>query len=399
MKRTVLLLFWLVNVLSFAQLKVDSIGHVGIGTTTTPSLLSIGGGNSDYMAFINESSYKKGLGINNMYSTGLNINNYYQYYNTTTGISIQPAGGGCATPTFGLLAYTGSSSFSNYSICGLLTCASTVPRSAAIYGSSVPSLFYDYTGIYAAYFNGDVRTTGTTFTSVLNCNYVRGRFVEEESLSGESLVSESISRLNPIRQIDNREEQKMKVPEDFKQHMQESGYEIDDEVSPVQVPQSKVRYALEYETLKEIFPELVYEDEDGNVSINYIDMIPLLVQSVKELKSQISELQGAKSGAKSINMSTDINQNKAVEILTLSQNVPNPFTTSTTISVTVPRKTKNAAIFVYDMSGKQLKEIEISTRGKTNISISSEGLAAGMYMYSLIADGKVISTKKMILTK
>lgn len=92
MKRTVLLLFWLVNVLSFAQLKVDSIGHVGIGTTTTPSLLSIGGGNSDYMAFINESSYKKGLGINNMYSTGLNINNYYQYYNTTTGISIQPAG-------------------------------------------------------------------------------------------------------------------------------------------------------------------------------------------------------------------------------------------------------------------------------------------------------------------
>ena len=56
-------------------------------------------------------------------------------------------------------------------------------------------------------------------------------------------------------------------------------------------------------------------------------------------------------------------------------------------------------MIIYDMSGKQIKQININERGKTSVNITSEGLAAGMYLYSLIADGKVISTKRMILTK
>jgi hypothetical protein len=33
------------------------------------------------------------------------------------------------------------------------------------------------------------------------------------------------------------------------------------------------------------------------------------------------------------------------------------------------------------------------------VSIAGEDLVSGMYLYSLIADGKVISTKRMILAK
>ena len=86
------------------------------------------------------------------------------------------------------------------------------------------------------------------------------------------------------------------------------------------------------------------------------------------------------------------------EVLSLAQNRPNPFSERTTIEVTIPESTTNAALFIYDMNGKQVKQINITERGKTNVSITSEGLEPGMFLYSLIADGKIVSTKKMILT-
>jgi hypothetical protein len=51
------------------------------------------------------------------------------------------------------------------------------------------------------------------------------------------------------------------------------------------------------------------------------------------------------------------------------------------------------------MNGKQIDKIVIDERGTTRISILDTSLTEGMYLYSLIADGKVAGTRKMILTK
>ena len=177
------------------------------------------------------------------------------------------------------------------------------------------------------------------------------------------------------------------------------------DIPTIQTQLSSVRYGLAADQLKEVYPELVYEDADGNVSINYIEMIPLLVQSINELSAKIEELENGNNDDDFVLMSkergnaTDINEVDETEVLSLSQNRPNPFSESTTIEVTVPESTRTAAIFIYDMSGKQEKQISISERGKVSVSVTSEGLTPGMYLYSLIADGKVVSTRKMILTK
>ena len=173
----------------------------------------------------------------------------------------------------------------------------------------------------------------------------------------------------------------------------------------VQTELSSVKYGLAADQLRNVYPELVYEDGNGNLSINYIEMIPLLVQSINELSAKIEELENGNNDDDFVLMSkargnaTDINEVDETEVLSLSQNRPNPFSESTTIEVTVPESTRTAAIFIYDMSGKQEKQISISERGKVSVSVTSEGLTPGMYLYSLIADGKVVSTKKMILTK
>ena len=51
------------------------------------------------------------------------------------------------------------------------------------------------------------------------------------------------------------------------------------------------------------------------------------------------------------------------------------------------------------MQGTLLKTVNLSNTGKGSIIINGGELNAGMYMYSLVANGKEIDTKRMILTK
>jgi len=48
------------------------------------------------------------------------------------------------------------------------------------------------------------------------------------------------------------------------------------------------------------------------------------------------------------------------------------------------------------MQGAQVKSYTITNRGNTSVTIDGYTLEAGMYLYTLIADGKEVDTKKMI---
>lgn len=53
----------------------------------------------------------------------------------------------------------------------------------------------------------------------------------------------------------------------------------------------KVHYGIPVDQLEKYFPELVYEQADGDKCVNYIEMIPLLVQSIKELSNKVEKLE------------------------------------------------------------------------------------------------------------
>lgn len=402
MKKSVLIIISLIlsSLTLHAQLKVDSLGRVGIGTSTPTSLLSVGGGNSNYLSYFNANN-KNGIYINNNAKTGINISNKYSYQSTTIGIDINPGGGYSQTYTYGLRSITGTSNSKNISVWGGIAPSPYSPSvNIGIYGSSIPSDNIVYTGTYAGYFNGDVRVTGSLFANVLLSNAYNGNNMIEEVIDNDSPLFTRLNQIGVIRLIDNNNNILQPVSSSCKDALVEAGYEIPDEMQSAQAEQSKIHYGLDVEMLKKNFPELVNEDDNGNVAINYIEMVPLLLQSIKELNAKIEELNGGGSTAsKNFELASGISQAEATDILSLSQNVPNPFSTATSISVNVPESTNNAAIFIYDMSGKQIKQIDINGRGKTSISVSAEGLNAGMYLYTLIADGRVISTKRMILTK
>ncbi len=51
------------------------------------------------------------------------------------------------------------------------------------------------------------------------------------------------------------------------------------------------------------------------------------------------------------------------------------------------------------MNGLQIKRIQIAQKGMGSVNINASELRPGMYLYTLIADGKEIATKRMILTE
>ena len=52
-----------------------------------------------------------------------------------------------------------------------------------------------------------------------------------------------------------------------------------------------------------------------------------------------------------------------------------------------------------DWQGRNLKTINLQDAGHGTISISAKELAAGTYAYTLVVDGRIVDTKKMVLTK
>ena len=60
--------------------------------------------------------------------------------------------------------------------------------------------------------------------------------------------------------------------------------------------------------------------------------------------------------------------------------------------------TGNASIIIYDMQGAQIKSISVNNNGEGSVIINASELKTGMYMYSLIGNGKLVDTKTMIIT-
>lgn len=160
----------------------------------------------------------------------------------------------------------------------------------------------------------------------------------------------------------------------------------------------KTHVGLIAQELRELFPTLVEEGQDGYLAVNYVELVPLLIHSIQELNQKIEILE--KNANRRSALGTGINENEkmALKKNVLYQNMPNPFKEQTTIQFELTNDVKDAAICVFDMQGKMLLNKPISS-GMESISINSHELGKGIFLYSLIVNGQEIDTKKMVISK
>ena len=134
------------------------------------------------------------------------------------------------------------------------------------------------------------------------------------------------------------------------------------------------------------------QNEGDHYAIRYAEFVVPLVKAVQELSEEVAMLKQQLANSEKI-AGTQL----PLEAI-LFQNNPNPFSRDTEIKVSLPETTRNASVIVYTLEGKQLKVIPIRDRGNVGVKILANDMSAGMYLYTLLVDNKVIDTKRMILT-
>ena len=258
---------------------------------------------------------------------------------------------------------------------------------------------------YAGFFRGNVKATG----SIVAGSTIQGAFLGESSSS--SNISEGGQSLRGISMANNLSGLNVTTYQKERPAMpvEETIFDLDGDSSKVmETPEpdiideqfyTKSHYALDADKLEEVFPDLVYVNKDGSKVINYVEMIPLLVQSINELNEKIEVLEGQASGRKAaaVRGTTGID-NSSISQNKLYQNTPNPFKEKTTIHFTLADDARNAYIYIFDMTGKPVKKLPI-TAGMDSVSFGGYEIGEGMFLYSLIVNGQEIDTKKMIISK
>lgn len=178
-------------------------------------------------------------------------------------------------------------------------------------------------------------------------------------------------------------------------------------VNKIKAEEKRKKAGFIAQDLEVVFPEAVYTLPNGKKAIAYSEIIPLLVEAIKEQQNQIDELKQQKSNNQQTRAEGEVD-NTSDELLSdideklsasLYSNIPNPFKEETTISYFIPEHISQATLHIYNLQGKQIKQIAISERGNGAVIIKGYEFTPGMYMYTLIVDGKEIDTKKMILTE
>lgn len=397
-KIIIFLSFLTFSLLGFGQIKVDKDGYVGIGGTD-PEL-----GQNIQIRYSPVLLFSRGVAVT--LQSDFSGSYYYRSIQGSANRS-SPMNSGRAYGVTGLAGnYT--SGF-NYGVYGRLLGTN---NGAGIFGTVSGDRLVP--GRFAGYFDGNVEVTGTLSATVTSFSDNRFKadieyLNPDKNIRNESVETGSVlSNLLKINGISYRYNSK------FGQRGT-SGDLDSDSITEVNNFDSELlkrkHMGFIAQEVKEIYPDLVYADEQGYLSMNYIGLIPVLVEGLREQQQQIEKLEKALSSFLSEEVENKDSESKLLKSGSsqqneesdakpkLQQNSPNPFNHDTRINYYLPDDVQSATLYVYNMQGTQMKSYQLSGRGQSSHIIYAQEFVSGMYLYTLIADGIKVDTKRMVLTE
>ncbi|MEP6467327.1 MAG: tail fiber domain-containing protein [Parafilimonas sp.] len=259
---------------------------------------------------------------------------------------------------------------------------------------------------YAGWFDGDVYCSGT---------YVGSDLKLKQNIKDVTSAMDIINQLHP------------------KQY----NFKTDDQYKLMHLPKGN-HYGLIAQDVEKILPNIVRESkfeapdldaamqpsakEGGSTqaslsskakpdavdfkALNYTELIPIIIKGMQEQQAVIEKQQQQINQLQQLiqNQNSSVTSNASdAKIATatgayLLQNAPNPFVQNTSVKCYVPTSVQQAQLVVYNLSGQLIKSYSL-TSGMNTVTINAGTLSSGQYTYSLVADGKKVDSKSMIMTK
>ena len=333
-------------------------------------------------------------------------------FNINTGINAVGTGG--LYSTGGNFDAFASSSFKQnigvvgraFPISGSLT--PTYPSSVhiGVYGQVPITLPPNPSLDYAGYFDGRVYINGNTFSP------------------GYAIISDAKFK-NQIQDLSNGL--------DIIRQIKPKSYYLNTDNNFGMAFSNQKQYGVIAQEVEKVLPELVVEtkkpatvDKSGKTvteavdykAVNYDGFIAILINSVQQLEEQnkklleqnqkqdqlIKELAEKMEAISKTTPAANRKASQSVDLLNdqtivLDQNVPNPFADRTIITYKIPETASSAKIEFTSVEGRMIKSVEVTGRGKGELTVYGNDLSNGIYTYTLIIDGKAVDKKRMIKTK
>lgn len=265
---------------------------------------------------------------------------------------------------------------------------------AGIFGTTNNYLGLGIVGKYAGYFNGEtyvdgklsVRELFTLSDERVKCN------IMPISNREDVCVLDNILRMNVIEYNYKDSVCLGSMPDSVSLALYKNDY-----------INSKRHVGLSAQELLDIYPNIVERGQNGYFSVNYLELIPILIKSIQELQLEIDML---KSGDMSFMMSKALSRNNTTgmsenyfPMIMLGQNRPNPFKEYTIIEIEIPEIVNDAFLCIYSLDGQLLEKHIVNDRGNIEYKIDASSLDSGIYLYGINIDGKIVGVKKMIVDK
>lgn len=278
MKKLLFITVLMVNAIfaAKAQLKVTSEGNVGIAISTPIPYADLSVSNNDGY---NYSSYSFGIRSERRSSSTFNIGVAGRALNTIIehrAIGLQGvAGNGSNGWNFGVIG-------------GLIN---LTDKGAGIFGTLQYHTGKYINGRYAGYFDGETYVDGNiTATSFITPSDMRLKEnVESVSeITKEGSTLENVLNMNVIK-YNYIDREKLLPQSDTAMVVKEW-----EDASKV----TAKHYGLSAQELQKMYPDLVKEGQDGYLAVNYVELVPILIRSIQELKAEVDEL---KSNTKVLN--------------------------------------------------------------------------------------------------
>lgn len=173
-----------------------------------------------------------------------------------------------------------------------------------------------------------------------------------------------------------------------------------------QLTGDRFSYGLDLGGFEEQFPTLVSTDGEGNKYIDYVSLVPVLVASIQEqqhiIESQNAIIEDIRTQMYNMQETLHNLVKRSDSLATatnsyLDQNIPNPFDEGTNIGYYISTDATMATLYIFNMSGILIDAINITQFGTGSIDFDGSQLPEGMYVYTLVVDGNIADSKRMMI--
>lgn len=202
---------------------------------------------------------------------------------------------------YGVLGFTTSNTLyngRNYGLCGMIEPTNgNFVGGAGIYATNSDYYYNNPTniqGAYAGYFVGNVNTLGnltaTSLFTTMDSRLIDNTVSLSKSKRSGMTTLENLLNMNVV-EYNLKGRQFEEIPENTDpKKAEELRKELEFLKKEDKEMTSRRHLGVDARELQKVYPGLVLEGQDGYLSVNYLEMVPLVIRSIQELKQELDEL-------------------------------------------------------------------------------------------------------------